>query len=73
MAEKGKVAKVAKLPSCDFCKMNGDPKVPAQYDAATRMGPWANMCVTHFTLYGPVDGVLGTGVGQRLVVEDGAS
>jgi hypothetical protein len=52
---------------CDICKQNGDTTVPAQYDGATVFGPWANMCVTHFTLYGQG---LGLGVGQRLVLEE---
>lgn len=65
MAEEGTVAKVTKLPTCDFCALNGDTTVPAQYDGATRQGPWANMCVTHFTLYGRG---LGLGVGQRYEV-----
>lgn len=71
MAEKGTVAKVAKLPSCDFCKMNGKNNVPATYDGATKQGPWAHMCVTHYTLYG-LDR-LGVGLGQRLVVEEPTS
>lgn len=66
MAEKGTVARVTELPMCDFCKMNGDPTVPAQYDAVTNLGPWASMCMTHYTLYGP--GRLGTGLGQRYEV-----
>jgi hypothetical protein len=70
MAEKGTVTKVTKLPKCDFCKMNGDPTVPAQYDAATRQGPWANMCLTHYTLYGRTEQGLGTGLGQRFEVVD---
>jgi hypothetical protein len=57
-----KEAKVAVLPDCDFCKDG----TPAQYDARTTFGPWANMCSTHYLIYGPLR--LGTGYGQRLVV-----
>jgi len=30
---------------CDFCK------APALYDTQTKMGPWANVCQTHFDKY----------------------
>lgn len=66
MAENGTVAVVTTLPPCDICKMHGEPDVPAQFDGATTSGPWANMCITHFTLYGVG---LGTGRGQRLIVK----
>ncbi len=66
MAEEGTVAYVSELPMCAICKMNGDATVPAMYDGATRMGPWATMCPTHFGLYG--FGRLGTGIGQRFVL-----
>lgn len=49
--------KVEELPGCDFCS------AAASYDAATRLGPWANMCNDHFKQFGIG---LGTGVGQRL-------
>lgn len=66
MAEEGTVAYISEPRMCDICKMNGDATVPADFDAATKMGPWAAMCSTHFGLYG--FGRLGVGVGQRLVV-----
>jgi len=66
MAKEGTIAIVAELPMCDVCKLNGDDSVPAQYDGKTKSGPWANMCVTHFTLHGTG---LGTGKGQKFVLE----
>ncbi len=51
--------KVEQLPSCDFCGK------PAQYDAATVFGPWANMCEADFKTNGIG---LGTGRGQKLEV-----
>ncbi len=62
---------VASLPACDFCNQSGDRgehlvgQVDATYDGKTVHGPWANMCQSHFDLYGVG---LGTGKGQRLVV-----
>ena len=50
---------VSRLPKCDFCPTT------AQYDAKTRMGPWANMCPTHFRMYGYG---LGLGRGQKLIL-----
>lgn len=50
--------RMAEIPACSFC-----PE-PAEYDGATRMGPWAYMCGRHFILVGLG---LGTGRGQRLV------
>lgn len=55
------VAKVYEIPGCDFC----DKK--AEYDAATKFGPWAFMCSSHWELHGP--GSLGLGRGQRLELE----
>lgn len=49
---------------CDFCQMQGK-KEPAQYDGATKHGPWAYMCEQDFQLHGVG---LGTGRGQRLIV-----
>jgi hypothetical protein len=54
---------VTALPFCDLCS---DGKTLAQYDAATKMGSWAYLCEAHFRDYGVG---LGTGAGQRLVVE----
>jgi hypothetical protein len=51
---------VDKLPKCDFCEY------PAAYDGKTKMGPWANMCETHFKTFGVG---LGTGQGQKLILE----
>ena len=68
MSKDGTTAVVAEMPMCDVCKINGDPTVPAQYDARTNEGPWMNLCVTHFTLHTP--GKLGTGIGQKLVLEE---
>lgn len=56
-------AKVARIPNCDMCGH------PANYDAKTRFGPWAYMCEPCWRAHGT--GKLGTGFGQRLVVEDG--
>lgn len=61
----GETAKVSKLPKCDFCKKNGT-EADAHYDGKTTLGPWAFMCTPHFSTYGTG---LGTGVGQRLVVD----
>lgn len=67
MSKDGTVAVVSVIPMCDICKVNGDATVPAQYDGKTTSGPWANMCTTHFGLYGTG---LGTGKGQKLVLEE---
>ena len=40
-------------------------KVEAGYDGATTMGPWADMCESHFRQYGTG---LGLGMGQRLII-----
>jgi hypothetical protein len=69
---KGTAVEVAVLPDCDICKVNcrehGLPDSlinKAQYDAATTMGPWANLCEHH---YGGFGRGLGTGLGQRLLL-----
>lgn len=54
---------VLNYPACDFCGAE------AHYDAKTDMGPWAYMCDTHMAQHGLPLSSLGTGVGQRLVVE----
>lgn len=53
--------KINHLPKCYFCS-----KV-AQYDAKTKMGPWAYMCPFHYNLFG-----IGTGLGkgQELVEKE---
>ena len=59
--------KVARLPMCDIHKYNlNTPDVPAAYDGKTTMGPWANMCEDCFQDYGIG---LGTGLGQRLILD----
>lgn len=50
---------VVNLPNCDFC---GEV---ANYDARTKVGPWANMCQSCFENFGVG---LGLGAGQRLVL-----
>ncbi len=55
---------VGELPDCDMCDQIGVTR-DAEYDGATVMGPWANMCGEHFGRYGVG---LGTGRGQRLVL-----
>lgn len=57
--------KVARLPMCDFPH---DTQTEAHYDGKTTMGPWAYMCDDHWASHGP--GRLGTGYGQRLILED---
>jgi hypothetical protein len=52
-------------PLCDICAQTG-LKTRAFYDGATREGPWAYMCGTHFAEHGVG---LGTGRGQRLIVK----
>ena len=51
---------VSSLPKCDFCLAD------AKYDAKTTLGPWANMCETHFRQFGMG---LGTGKGQKLILK----
>ena len=52
-------------PLCDICAQTG-LTTRAYYDGATRKGPWAYMCETHFADLGVG---LGTGRGQRLIVK----
>ena len=52
------IVKVKTLPQCDFCMDE------AQYDGKTILGPWANMCPTHFKQFGVG---LGLGQGQELI------
>ena len=62
-------AKVMELPECDICNMDKDrvSGTKAQYDAATKGGPWAYMCQDCWGNHS--HGRLGTGVVQRLVVK----
>lgn len=62
----GREAVVDSIPACDLCKHQGKD-VLAAYDGATAMGPWANMCESHFQQYGVG---LGEGRGQKLFTTD---
>lgn len=63
------VARVARLPKCDFCRhpSEGGRQVPAEYDFKTSYGPWAHGCERHWITHRMYSD-LGTGKGQRLVV-----
>ena len=52
---------VTEIPPCDICGKG------AFADAKTTMGPWANLCLTDFMLYGVG---LGLGLGQHLVLKE---
>ena len=56
--------RVGKLPTCIFCKQDGR-KIDAEFDGATKKGPWAFMCKEHFDEHGVG---IGLGVGQHLVL-----
>lgn len=58
-------ARVARIPNCDLCRSN----TPAVYDAKTIHGggQWAFVCEAHFVLDTPAE--LGTGKGQRLILD----
>ena len=47
-----------------FCETCDGPIKDKFYDAKTKLGPWACMCPTCFTL-GPGYGKLGQGLGQE--------
>ena len=51
---------------CDFCNMT-DQKTIASYDGKTKMKIWANMCLSHFKIYGIG---LGLGKGQKLIYKE---
>lgn len=53
--------KVEAKPDCDLCG-NG---TKADYDAKTKLGPWANMCQAHYDELGVG---LGLGLGQKFEV-----
>lgn len=57
---------LSERPNCDICSQQGYD-VPAAVDAATSMGPWANMCLHHMQQYGYG---LGEGRGQVLLCGD---
>lgn len=48
---------------CDFCVQQGLTNSKAKYDCRTSLGPWANVCESHFRQYGVG---LGLGKGQKL-------
>lgn len=56
------------LPNCDMCALS-DIEFPAEYDAKTVYGPWANMCRRHWQVFAAFPD-LGTGKGQRLVLKE---
>jgi hypothetical protein len=55
----GTQATVSALPKCDMCSAT------AEYDGRTSLGCWANMCDTHYKVFGVG---LGTGKGQKLIL-----
>lgn len=59
--------KVTRLPKCDMCKDG----TLAEYDAKTNRGPWAYMCGPHYNMNAANNTKLGTGVGQKLILEEG--
>lgn len=63
----GTEVEVTRIPDCDLTEKYGDhdEPVPAAYDGATILGPWAYMCEACFQKFGIG---LGTGRGQRLVL-----
>lgn len=63
----GTAVAVSALPMCDICTHVENHLHPerALFDGRTYFGPWANMCLHHFTLHGVG---LGVGAGQRLVI-----
>lgn len=58
---------VPKFPTCDICTYveKREPARPAQYDCATHMGSWANICAAHYHAYAKG---LGLGRGQRMIL-----
>ena len=58
--------KVASIPDCDVCASEAKT-TPAAYDGRMVSGPWAYMCERHWAMFGV--GQLGTGYGQRLILE----
>ena len=67
--KRGEEVVVAKLPLCDFCKSAGKAR-DARYDAVVYGAGWAYMCQSHYEIHGIG---LGTGVGQKLVLEGEAA
>jgi hypothetical protein len=62
----GTTVVVPELPKCNFCEEQGRAR-EAHYDGKTVLGPWAYMCNEHYISYGLG---LGTGIGQRLILEE---
>jgi len=66
----GTTAVVAALPHCVFCPVGN--RKPAEYDFRTLNGQWGYGCHEHYLQHRLHDD-LGTGKGQKLVLEDGVS
>jgi hypothetical protein len=63
------VARMVKIPPCDFCKDKGVTK-PSEYDAKTTLrGSWAWMCANHWVEHRVTD-ELGLGLGQKIEQEE---
>jgi hypothetical protein len=56
--------KVLQLHNCDVCTV----ATPAYADAKVPGGPWGYLCAVHFRQFGCE---LGTGKGQKLVLDEG--
>lgn len=54
---------VSQIPNCDVCAQKANT-VPAYADAKLDIGPWANVCKTHFDQF---NCSLGTGRGQEFI------
>lgn len=64
-----KTVKKETLPMCDVCRYrDGQPDIPAAYDAKTFQGPWGNLCPSHFATETPME--LGTGIGQMFLLPE---
>jgi hypothetical protein len=64
----GHVVAMPELPQCNLCHA-----APATWDARTKYGSsWAYLCDPCNALHAAEPGVTGVGVGQRLVVREGA-
>lgn len=67
--EGGKIVVVTEIPDCIFCELQGIPGIPGPYDFASKQGPWANGCKTHWEQHAARP-VLGTGCGQLWITRD---
>ena len=58
------------IPLCDFCKEEKAKIIPerAYVDGRTQFGNLAYMCRRHWDQLGGTQGLLGDGLGQRLVL-----